>query len=70
MKKNRKDGFCECGKELSQEEIKNGKAKCENCIGKKAGKAKKIFNGVAAVFTSIAGIAILVVTKGKKGGKL
>ena len=70
MKKNRKDGFCECGKELSHEEIKNGKTKCENCIGKIASKAKKIFNRAAAVLTGIVGIAILAVTKGKKSGKL
>lgn len=58
MKINKKDGFCECGKELSQEEIKNGKIKCENCVGKKASKAKKIFNGVAVVVTSIVGIVL------------
>lgn len=60
MKKNRINYFCKCGKELSQEEIKNGKTKCENCIGKKASKAKKIFNGATAVLSSIVGIAIVI----------
>ena len=67
MKKNNIKCLCECGKELSKEEIKNGKTKCENCIGKKARKAKKIMNGTIAVLGSVVGIVAFVATRGKKG---
>ena len=30
MKKNNHECFCECGKELSKEEVRIGKTKCEN----------------------------------------
>ena len=67
MKKNNKECFCKCGKELSREEIKSGKTKCENCIGKKAGKVKKFVKGTTAVLGSVAGIAIFIATRGRKG---
>lgn len=67
MKKNNNEYFCECGKELSKEEVRNGKTKCENCIGKKASKIKKILKGTTNVLVGIAGIAVFVATRGRKG---
>ena len=58
MKRNNKAFFCNCGKELSREEIDYGKTKCENCIGKKAGKVKKRLKVIIGIF-GIVGSAIL-----------
>ena len=66
MKKNNHECFCECGKELSKEEVRNGKTKCENCIGKKASKVKKILKGTTNVLIGVTGIAIFVATIGRK----
>ena len=67
MKKNNNEYFCKCGKELSKEEIKSSKTKCENCIGKKASKVKKIVNGTTTILGSIVGIVAFIITRGKKG---
>ena len=52
---------------LSKEEVRTGKTKCENCIGKKASKIKKILKGTTNVLVGIAGIAVFVATRGRKG---
>ena len=55
MKK--KTNYClKCGKELSSSEIKLGNTKCENCIGKKAKKTKRVLQGLGAL--ALVGIGI------------
>lgn len=42
---------------------------CEHCRGEKAGLAKKIIKGAGAGAGAVLSVALLIVTKGKFGGK-
>ena len=61
MKRNNKAFFCNCGKELSREEIDCGKTKCENCIGKKASKVKKIIKGATGVLSVVGSLIFVII---------
>lgn len=63
----KKKNACKKCKKLLPEGYKY--AECEHCCGEKAGLAKRIIKGAGAGAGAVLSIGLLIVTKGRFGGK-